>query len=250
MPRPLCATALLLVFALPAFGQQPKPAAPAKTEAAPAPKPARKRVVTDLAGFDLLATAKLKTQTMVAGGTRGAARPVALAPRLGKLFGTRPTFHWSFDGAAQNFIFSVLDDQQNEVLRQDVQGLAFTYPESAPALQPGKTYFWTIEPATAALTEPSAPSGFVVLDAQQRADVEKSLKTAAGSGYESALARARAFTQHRLWYDAVGAYTELIRDHPGRAELYEERGAIFAQLPATEALADADFARADSFSNK
>lgn len=249
MVRPLSATALLLAFALSALGQQPKPA-PAKPDAPPAQKPARKRVVTDLSGFDLLATSKLKTQTMVAGGTRGAARPVALAPRLGKLYGARPTFHWSFDGPAQNFIFVLLDDQQNEVLREDVQGLAFTYPQSAPALQPGKTYFWTIEPATAALTEPSAPSGFVVLDAQQRADVEKSLKTAPGSAYEVALARARAFTQHRLWYDTVGAYTELIRDHPGRTELYEERGAIFAQLEATEALADADFARANSLGSK
>jgi hypothetical protein len=234
----------MLVLALSGWGQQPKPA-PATTKSPEPPKPARKRVVTDLAGFDLLATSKLKTQTMVAGGTRGAPRPVALAPRLGRLYGIRPVFHWTFPGAAQSFVFVLLDDQQSEVLRQDVQGSSFAYPEKAPALQPGRTYFWTVEPATATLAEASAPAGFVVVSPEQRQEIEKSLNATAGDSYQTALARARSYTQHRLWYDAVAEYDLLIRNHPDRAELYEERGTIYAQLPATETLADADFARAD-----
>ncbi len=57
-----------------------------------AKSPGRKRIVTDLSGFDLLEPGKLQKQTTVVGATRGLPRPVALAPRLGKVYGTNPQF--------------------------------------------------------------------------------------------------------------------------------------------------------------
>ncbi len=53
------------------------------------------------------------------------------------------------------------------------------------------------------------------------------------------------FTDHRLWFDALGAYDDLIAKYPDRPELYDQRGAIYAQIPATKSLSEADFARAD-----
>src|SRR5208282_5540614 len=77
-------------------------------------KPARKRVVADLSGFDLLVASK---ETMVAGATRELPQPVALAPRLGKLYGANATFAWSYEGTAAKVIFVLTDDAQAEVYR-------------------------------------------------------------------------------------------------------------------------------------
>ena len=60
----------------------------------------------------------------------------------------------------------------------------------------------------------------------------------------------QVFTDQRLWYDAIGAYTELIAHSPDRAEAYEKRGMIYAQIAATQPLADADFSRADGLIGK
>jgi len=40
-------------------------------------------------------------------------------------------------------------------------------------------------------------------------------------------------------------YSELIARYPDRRSLYEMRGTLYDQLPATEPLADADFARSN-----
>jgi hypothetical protein len=41
------------------------------------------------------------------------------------------------------------------------------------------------------------------------------------------------------------AYSDLIAKYPDRENLYEMRGTLYDQLPETESLADADFARAN-----
>jgi len=261
--RILAAAGVMLLVCASGFAQkQEKAQTPAKSGAAPA-KPAeakkpRARVVTDLSGFDLLESGKVRTQTQVPGATRGMARPIPLAPRLGKLYGDRPTFSWMFEGKAKNFLFLLQDDARNELFHAEVTGYEYRYPATAPALEPGKTYFWTVEVASAMLGEPSAPAGFLVLNPAQRAEVGNDLRaaaspwtpptaamTSAGYAYLQGLARARAFRDHRLWYDALDAYSGLIARYPDRAELYEERGTIYAQLEATKALAEQDFARAD-----
>jgi len=221
-----------------------KPAEPAKPPEAK--KPARSRVVTDLSGFDLLDPGKAKKQTMVAGATRGGPRAAALAPRLAKLYGSTPVFRWNYPGQAGKFIFVLRDDSDAELLRTEVSGTAFRYPASAPPLAPGRTYFWTVEPVVVMLAEPSAPVGFVVIPAAQREETDHRLaKLKTDNAYAAACERAQILTDQRLWYDAIGAYTDLIAQYPDRAELYENRGAIYVQLEVTQALADQDFVRAD-----
>lgn len=231
--------------------QAPAKSGPAQAKPAEAKKP-RARVVTDLSGFDLLESSKLKKQTQVAGATRGMASPIALAPRLGKLYGDQPTFSWKFEGKAKNFLFVLQDDAQTELFRAEVTGYEYRYPATAPALEPGKTYFWTVEVASAMLGgQPSAAAGLLRLNAAQRAEVEKDLTAAATTDpYQSGLARAKVFTNRRLWHDAIGAYSDLISRYPDRAELYEQRGMLYAQLEATKALAEQDFARADQLGER
>ncbi|HYX70776.1 MAG TPA: DUF928 domain-containing protein [Terriglobales bacterium] len=227
----------------------PKPAKPpaAKTEA----KKPRARVVTDLSGFDLLAAGKLKKQTMVTGATRGFPEPAALAPRLGKVYDTRPVFQWSYPGKLRTFAFVLKGDDGQERFRAEVEGTSYRYPESAPALEPGKTYFWTVEATTLLGVQPSAPVGFVVVSEDGRKEIAEGLgKIPAGDAYAGGLARAQLLTDHRLWYDALAAYSEMIGKYPDKAELYEQRGTIYAQVTATQGLSDQDFAKADALERK
>ncbi len=221
---------------------QEKQSSPTK----PATKKPRQRVVTNLAGFDLLEADKTK-QTTVVGATRGGKPPVALAPRLGKVYDAALTFHWSHEGRPTRFTFVLRDEARQQVHRGETQALAYTLPDGV-ALEPGKTYLWSVEPAGGFLAGgPSAPTGILVLAGKERGQLEQALsRIGAPNSYEDELARARLFTEHRLWYDAIAAYSDLIARYPDRRELFEERGMIYAQLDVTRPLADADFAQADS----
>lgn len=229
------------------------PAAPAPSPSTATTKPAatsakRPRVVTVLTGFDLLDKDALKKQTMAAGASRGEGTvPVALAPHLGKVYDTAPEFCWNDAAGGGNYVLTVWDDAQNVVFRTELKGYRFRYPASAPKLVPGKTYFWTVEtPPSMSGSQQSTPVGFEVVAGAQRSAVEQKLAAVTGTDpYAADLARARIYTDARLWYDAVGAYTRLMQKYPARAELYDARGTLFAQLPVTQADADQDFAQAE-----
>jgi hypothetical protein len=208
-------------------------------------------VVTDLSGFDLLEPSELRRQTTVLVATRGLPRPVALAPRLGKLLGTTPEFAWSYAGESRGFVFVVRDAAQQEVFRAPVTGNTFRYPKDAPALKPEKTYYWTVElPSAFFGPRSSAPAGLLVVSPSQREEIEKKLAQLTGDSYETSLSRARVFTDSRLWYDALAAYTDLITCYPDHSELYEQRGTIYAQLDVTQKLAEQDFKLADELRHR
>lgn len=234
-----------------AQSQQPaKPGEPGKD----APKK-RQRVVSDLSGFELLDPAKLKDQPMVTGATRslfGPKSPAPLAPNLTRLFGAAPVFEWEHAGRSKRFAFVLVDEAENERHRAEVEGLSYAWPSSAPKLQAGKTYYWSVKPLEPASAPASVSRGVIVVTDLERAGVDKALVTAAkaGDAYQAGLARAQVFTDRRLWYDAIGAYSELIARSPERAEAYEGRGTVYAQIPATRARADQDFARADELAKK
>ena len=242
----------ILLALLPVRAQQPPKQPPASEEkrssskpADTAAKPTRQRVVSSLAGFDLLESSNTQKQPMVVGATRGLPQPVALAPRLGKVYGLNPGFSWRFEGKATKFIWILTDTTQSELFRKEVAITQFQYPADAPPLEPGKTYFWTVQLPLGALgATSSAPVGFVVVSAAQREEIEKALvQIAATDHYERNVARARVFTDHRLWYDAIAAYSDLIVRFPDSAELYEARGQIYAQVQATQMMSEADFGR-------
>lgn len=243
---------LLLLLWLPAAFAAPPPAAthaaPAAADHAAKPAARRPRVVTVLSGFDLLDKDALQKQAMSPGASRDlGTAPMALAPRLGKLYGANPEFCWNGAAGAGQYVFTLWDDAQNAIYHSDVKGYRFHYPADAPRLEPGKTYFWTVEtPPSMSGSQQSTPVGFVVVSGEQRSAVEQKLAAAgSGDGYDVQLARARAYTDARLWYDAVGAYLELMQKYPAKAELYEARGTLFAQLPVTQGDADQDFAQAE-----
>jgi hypothetical protein len=248
-----CVGAALLALTILRANQQPPPAvekanpADQPSKGKEKPKPQRKRVVTDLSGFDLLEPSKLRRQTTVVGATRGLPRPVVLAPRLGKLYGSNPTFAWSYEGKASNFVFILWNDAKEEIFRAEVNGSTYQYPPTATELKAEKTYFWAVEAAVPIMgSSQSAPVGFIMVSPSQRDEIEKRLRQAASTDpYQAGLARARVFTDYRLWYDAVGAYSDLIARYPDRAELYEQRGTIYSQLDVARTLAEQDFAQAE-----
>ena len=248
----LCTGALsLFVLPGPAAARADEPPKKPQGEAKPATpespeKPRRRRVVSDLSGFDLLDQGKVKKESMVVGAARGFAPPVPLAPRLGRVYGDRPTLQWHDEARPAGFVVLLTDESQQEIHKGETAKTTWAYPAEAPRLEPGRTYFWTVQAASGMFAEPSAPAGFLVLAGPPRQEVESALAAAPSADpYEQGRARAKVFTDRRLWYDAVQAYSDLIARFPDRPELYEERGTIYAQLDATQALADEDFARAE-----
>jgi hypothetical protein len=240
----LCCAATLLIGPALAAAQSQQPAR--KTEE---PKKApKKRLVADLSGFELSDPKQKRPERTVVGATRGFTSPDPLAPQRGKLYGASALFEWHYEGKGRGFLITFLDEEDNEVFRAETTGKQYLLPATPQRFQPGKTYAWQVlitQPLIGA--NPSEPVEFVAVSDAERAEIEKALAAIPkGDEYSTGLARARVFTRHRVWFDAIGAYTALIAKFPDRAELFEERGAIYAQLDITKPLAEADFARADA----
>src|SRR5437868_10806651 len=112
----------LLCLGISAAGAAPAPAAATAAAPAvsrpvkPAAAPKRARVVTVLSGFDLLDKDALQKQALAAGASRDlGSAPVALAPRLGKLYGATPEFCWNGAAGAGQYVFTLWDDAQNPI---------------------------------------------------------------------------------------------------------------------------------------
>jgi hypothetical protein len=201
----------------------------------------RRPVTTDVSAFEMLAPEKLAERTTVVAATRGLKPPppVPLAPFLGKTYDTRPTLMWST--RSESVVLTVRDQHGAEVIREPVTGDSYRLPDHA-ALSAGQSYQWSVR---APRSEESDLSELRVVDGAERAAVESSLGDSTLQGLEGELERARTLAAHGLWYDCVAAYSDLIASHPDRAELYEERGAVFSQLVRTQNQAAQDLARAE-----
>ena len=240
----LCAFTLLVNSSSRAQ-QQPKPD-PKSAIPDPAAKPKRKVLDADLSGFDISDPKSEKKVTTMLGGSRTAAIPSAilLAPKRAKFYGATATFDWSFSGHNEGYILIITDEDETQLVHQQLKETHYRLDSSATKFQPGQTYYWRVQVLPNPLA--SEPSEFEVVSAEERQAIDKAATTIpAADPYQSALVRAKIFTDHRLWFDALGAYDDLIAKYPDRAELYDQRGAIYAQIPATKPLSEADFARAD-----
>jgi hypothetical protein len=245
----------LLLAANLAIGQGPPPSPqpPPQSTAKDAPKaPPRKRLVADLSGFEMSDPNQTRKQRAMLGATRGGPSrlPLLLAPDLAKFYGSTPLFAWLYPGRTEGFEIVLRDDDDNEILRQQASTAEFRLKDAR--LQPGKTYYWSVRPVPSLMESRfSQAAGFVVVADSERQQIEKELAaTSQADTYQAGTARARVLVNHRLWYDAIGAYGDLIKQFPDRAELYEERGTVYAQIEVTKAQADADFARADELQAK
>jgi len=210
---------------------------------APAPvKPARVRAKLD--GFDISSKSG-KSPNQIGGASRGVCGVITLlAPATGKAYTLTPTFFWGPDDPQSEYVFR-LTASENPPYETKVRGGHFTYPAGAPALQPGATYTWSLKCAADELMKPASAS-FLVLGGSDREAVAAAL-VRAQTATDPGAAQAQVFTDMRVWFDALAAYSSLIDRYPSRTEFYKARGELYDQLPQTketDALADADAAKA------
>src|SRR5436190_466718 len=219
--------------------KQANPPAPQKPEQ---PKPAPKRVRTDLSAFEL-DKSRVQPATQIGGATRGNdALTILAAPHLAKSYALRPVFRWLQRNKANSFEFRLMDGSGEQVYTGTVKGTSFEYPEKAPALKPGQTYSWTVAPEVSLLGGAPEPARFIVIDNPERDQVSSEL-LAEGP---TADGRAQVLARHGLWYDAIEAYTALTNSHASAAEFYEKRAEIYEQIPVTQELARIDRKKAES----
>ena len=246
--------AILVVGSCAALAQQP--AGSTSPDKNPSPNPAGKavpdkaqpkRVVADLSGFEL-DPKKSKSQSLQIGaGSRGSSVPPPLyAPSLGKAYGLRPIFSWGNSPGAQKFTFRLYDSDDDEIYEQDIAGnlRSFAYPQDAPALKAGATYSWTVQALATRLVEPPVPVRIMLVSGAERESIEQELESSKGDALADCLKRVQILVDHRLWYDAVGEYSQLISKNHDNPELYKQRAQIYAQLPETQELANQDLEQA------
>jgi hypothetical protein len=225
--------------------QQPKPD-PKSATTDPAAKPKRKSLDADLSGFDISDPKSEKKVTTMLGGSRTAAIPSAtlLAPKRAKFYGQSAEFNWSFAGHNEGYILIITDEDETQLVHQQLKEPHYRLDATTTKFQPGQTYYWRVQVLPNPLA--SEPLEFEVIPAEEQQAIIKAIAAIPTTDpYESALAKAQILTNHRLWFDALGAYDDLIAKYPNRAELYNQRGAIYAQIPATKSQSESDFAQAD-----
>jgi len=218
--------------------QQPQ----AKSDSAPA-KP-KKKLDADLSGFDISDGKSDKKVATMLGGSRSAAVPSAtlLAPERAKFYGASPLFSWTFTGHNEGYVLIITDEDEAQLEKHQTKEAHVLLDASKAKFQPGETYYWRVQVLPNTLA--SDPLEFVVVTAAEKSAIDKEIAAIpAGNAYDLALARARVFVDHRLWFDALGAYDDLIAKNANRAELYEDRAMIYAQLAVTKPQSEADLAK-------
>ena len=217
---------------------------------APASHPARTRVKLD--GFDLSAhsnqngaNSRHTGANQIGGVSRGIGAVKLFAPEKGLAYSLHPTLQWSGspDTKYKLHIENTADQTSFDVT---VDGTSFTYPETAPALTPGSTYSWSVQPEIDIMGGSSDTALMVIAGGAEREAIGGALAAITRTGDAGDRARAKVYFDKRVWYDAAEAYSILIAAHPADAELRQMRGTLYDQVPATERLADADFTAASA----
>jgi hypothetical protein len=94
------------------------------------------------------------------------------------------------------------------------------------------------------LVEPPEPVRIMLVSGAERKSIEQALESSEGDALPDRLKRVQILVDHRLWYDAIGEYSQLISKHRDDPELYKQRARIYAQLPETQELAKQDLEQA------
>lgn len=225
---------------LSAQNTQPAPQQNIQQQKTAASRP--RRVHAKLDGFELASGAAPANQ--IGGASRGFGGVTLYAPRKALVYTLHPVFYWGGITSNTRYVFRLMDMRDETIFQTEVTGDSLAYPASAPTLIPGKTYSWTVQPRLDMLGGPAPPAMIVIADATKRQQIADAIAQTQGADLGAALKRAQIFTDDRLWYDAIDAYTQLIRQYPDQKQLYDKRGTIYEQIPATQKLADADFEKA------
>jgi Domain of Unknown Function (DUF928) len=220
-------------------GGQTTGASSGQSSTQPTQQPARARVKLD--GFDL---SKAPPRAQIGGVSRGAGAMKLYAPDKALAYSLHPTLQWS---GTQGIKYKVqIEDlaDHSGLEATTVEGTSFTYPETAQPLQPGHTYKWSVQPETDMMGGTSDSALIVIAGGAERDAIASALAAITQTGEAGDRARAQVYFDKRVWYDAARAYSILIAAHPDDAELHRMRGSLYDQVPATEKLADQDFAMA------
>jgi hypothetical protein len=209
--------------------------------------PKKRKLDADLSGFDTTDSKSDKKVSTMLGGSRSTAVPSAtlLAPKHAKLYGASALFSWTFTGHNEGYVFLLTDEDETRLLRAPTKDSHYLFDPAKTKLNSGDTYYWRIQVLPNTLA--SDPLEFTVVTAEERAAIDKAIAAIPQADpYDAGLSRARILVDHRLWFDALGAYDALITKYPNRPELYEDRSTIYAQIPVTKPQSEADLARAKS----
>ncbi len=213
----------------------------------PPPRPARVK----LDGFDLsqgssqsgTTAAKHSGANQIGGASRGIGAVRLFAPEKGLAYSLHPTFQWS--GTPDTKYTLKLENLADHTsFEASVEGTSFTYPETAPPLKPGTTYSWSVQPEVDIMGGTSDSALIVIAGGAERDAIAAALAAITQTGDPGDRARAQVYFDKRVWYDAAQAYSILIAAHPDDVELHKMRGTLYDQVPATQKLADQDFAMA------
>ncbi len=231
---------IILSTAVAAVGQGSTPTPSAQTTPSQA-HPARVRVKLD--GFDLAASAKHTGANQIGGASRGIGAVKLFAPDKGLAYSLYPTFQWS-GSPDTKYKLAIEDLAAHTTFDVTVDGTSFTYPETAAALKPGSTYSWKVQPEVDLMGGTSDSVLMLIAGGTEREQIAAALAAITQTGEAGDRARAQVYFDKRVWYDAAHAYSILIAAHPDDPELHRMRGTLYDQVPATEKLADEDFAAA------
>jgi Domain of Unknown Function (DUF928) len=215
---------------------------PDKVSAKPPAHKARK--IPHLYGFDEI---PFEQRSSLVGVTRQKLPVKLLAPVMGRSYTLYPHFYWIAEKQGTNYEFVLRDSSSKEILRLNTASASdLIYPKTAPALMPGKTYYWSIESENGGVKSTSSTVGIQIIAGEERSSIEAGLaERNSKNDYKSSLDAAQLLTSFRLWYDVVEKYNDLIREFPDNENVLENRGIIYSQIQATQDLAAEDFSQVD-----
>jgi hypothetical protein len=196
----------------------------------PAPKAPPARVRAKLDGFDLSSKSG-KSANQIGGASRDLGTPRLYAPGVGKAYSLTPTFYWATPDDSHRVTFRLTTINGVKMYETTTTESHLTYPGDAPALTPGQ-YRWTVVPENDMLGGAPTPATLVIVGKGERDAIAQELASAPDS--------ANVFVSHRIWYDAIAAYSAMLDKDSADQMSLKGRAALYDQLQVTQPLADAD----------
>jgi len=193
-------------------------------------------------GGDLLAAASDlalhragEGEIAVLGGLRsGSADTVlrTLAPVNTRIADTVPVFTWAAQDGFDSYRITV-SSAEGVVLEAETGEATWTWPDSAPKLERGTTYFWRVEADDMLDTVASPLASFVVLTEEEhraldaaRTDLEN-LFEGLDNG-EAAYLLGSVYARHGLLADAISIFSSIAARNPESAAAHRILGSLYA----------------------
>ncbi len=147
----------------------------------------------------------------------------------------RPTFHWeSLDGFDMYRV--TLQVAGRELWSAETEETQIVYPDDAPALVAGETYFWRVTGENLMDSEDSKLVSFQVLSADEQASFEAALAELdaeyapdqRGDSYRFFLGTLQA--NHQVYGGAIASFEHIAKLHPGSANVHQILGSLYAEV--------------------